>query len=369
MRITFFGSSLTSAHWNGAATYYRGICRALHRLGHSPVFVEQDIFDRQKHRDLLESPDYAEVVICRDLPELDRELERARSSDLIVKCSGVGRYDEYLDAAVLQTRRDGNRVVYWDVDAPYTLAKAFHEPGWHFPQLVPRYDAILTYGGGPRVVEGYRRLGARRVELVYNAVDEDTHYPVPPDPAFRCDLLFVGNRLPDREARVRVYFLEAAESCPSHTFLLGGEGWGDLPLPPNVRCLGHVPTSLHNRLNCSARLVLNVNRQAMAEYGYSPPTRVFEAAGAAACLVTDRWEGIEQFLEPGREILVADTPTEVAFLVRTVTPLQAAEIGRRARQRVLAHHTYRHRGEQLHAFLTSLYEVATEYGPCRESTP
>ncbi|MCL4370548.1 MAG: hypothetical protein M1380_06540 [Chloroflexi bacterium] len=106
MRITFFGSSITSTYWNGAATYYRGICQVLHRLGHRPVFVEQDIYDRQQHRDLAEDPDYAEVVVCRDRAELELELERARSSDLVVKCSGVGRYDEYLDAAVLETRRE-----------------------------------------------------------------------------------------------------------------------------------------------------------------------------------------------------------------------------------------------------------------------
>ncbi|MGI5836893.1 MAG: CgeB family protein, partial [Chloroflexota bacterium] len=291
MRITFFGSSITSAYWNGAATYYRGICRALYRLGHSLTFVEQDIYDRQKHRDLAKDPEYAEVVICRDLDEINRELDRSRKSDLIVKCSGVGRYDDYLAQAVLAARTDRNRVVYWDVDAPHTLDTAFSEPTCEFRDLVPKYDAVLTYGGGPKVLEGYRRLGAREVELVYNALDPDIHYPVPVDPAYNCDLLFVGNRLPDREARVRNFFLDTAAICPSHRFILGGEGWGDLPLPPNVRYLGHIPTEWHNRLNCSAKLVLNINRQAMADYGFSPPTRVFEAAGAGACIVTDNWEG------------------------------------------------------------------------------
>ena len=355
MRITFFGSSITSTYWNGAATYYRGICRALHRLGHRPVFVEQDIYDRQQHRDLAEDPDYAEVMVCRDRAELELELERARSSDLVVKCSGVGRYDEYLDAAVLETRRDGNRVAYWDVDAPFTLDQAFRDPGWYFRRLVPRYDAILTYGGGPRVAEGYGALGAGLVELVYNALDPETHHPVPPDPAYRCDLLFVGHRLPDREARVREFFLRAAESCPEHRFVLGGGGWGDAALPPNVRYLGHVATVLHNALNCSARLVLNVNRQAMADYGFSPPTRVFEAAGAGACLVTDRWEGIESFLAPGRELLVASGAEEVAAFVRSVSTEQSRAIGERARQRMLAQHCYHHRGEQLQRFLTRLF--------------
>ena len=194
---------------------------------------------------------------------------------------------------------------------------------------------------------GYRDLGARAVELIYNALDPETHHPVAPDPAYWCDLLFIGHRLPDRETRVREYFLDAAESCPGYTFILGGEGWGDAELPPNVRYVGHVPTSEHNRLNSSARLVLNVTRQAMAEYGYSPPTRVFEAAGAGACLVTDSWEGVDTFLKPGEEVLVASSAEDMMRHVRFVAEEDAVLIGRRAMARVLSEHTYERRGEQL----------------------
>jgi spore maturation protein CgeB len=354
MRITLFGSSITSAYWNGAATYYRGICSVLHQLGHRVVFVEQDIYSRQQHRDMVGDPEYAEVVVCGDIADLDRELERARSSDLVVKCSGVGRYDDYLDQGVLAARTGRNVIAYWDVDAPFTLDRAGREPGWYFRSLIPRYDAILTYGGGPRVEQGYRFHGATEVELVYNAVDPQTHHPVEPDPNFSCDLLLIANRLPDREARVRRYFLDVAARCPAHSFTLGGEGWGDAGLPPNVRYLGHVATNMHNLLNCSARLVLNVNRQAMAEYGYSPPTRVFEAAGAGACLVTDKWDGIDSFLEPDSEVLVAAAPEAVVDFVTRVSPEAAKDIGVRARERILTHHTYRHRGEQLERFLGRL---------------
>jgi spore maturation protein CgeB len=281
-------------------------------------------------------------------------LERARSCDLVVKCSGVGRYDEYLDRAVLTARTGVNRVLYWDVDAPFTLETASREPDWYFRKLIPRYDAIATYGGGPRVERGYRAFGAAEVELVYNAVDPRTHYPVQPDPGYECDMLLVANRLPDREARIWRFFLDVAARCPSHSFNLGGEGWHDVPLPGNVRYLGHVGTGLHNRLNCSARLVLNVNRQAMADFGYSPPTRVFEAAGAGACLVSDLWDGIDLFLQPGTEVLMAESTQGVAGHVVTIGREEAAEIGARARERVLSEHTYRHRGAQLEGFLARL---------------
>src|SRR5947199_271703 len=82
-------------------------------------------------------------------------------------------------------------------------------------------------------------------------------------------------------------------------------GWEGKPMAPNVRWIGHVGTESHNALNCSALAVLNVTRDSMVANGWSPPTRVFEAAGAGACLITDAWEGIEEFLDPDSEVLVA----------------------------------------------------------------
>jgi spore maturation protein CgeB len=101
-----------------------------------------------------------------------------------------------------------------------------------------------------------------------------------------------------------------------------------------------VYTGDHNALNCSALAVLNVHRESMVRNGWSPATRLFEAAGAAACQITDAWRGIEEFLEPGREILVAHDGAEVAELLGGLTPDRAREIGRAAYRRVLAEHTY-----------------------------
>ena len=190
--------------------------------------------------------------------------------------------------------KTSNRMVaFWDVDAPATLDRVRANPQDAFAGLIPRYDFIFTYGGGDPVVHAYQALGARECVPVYNALDTATHYPVPPDQRFACDLAFLGNRLPDREARVEEFFLRAAGLSPDREFLLGGAGWGDKQLPANVRYLDHVYTRDHNAFNCSPRAVLNVSRESMARYGYSPATRVFEAAGAGACLITDAWEGIE----------------------------------------------------------------------------
>jgi spore maturation protein CgeB len=352
MRIAFFGSSLVSAYWNGAATYYRGLLRALARRGHDVTFYEPDAFDRQRHRDIPD-PDWARVVVwpAQGGRALDRCLDEARAAALVVKASGVGVHDALLERRVLDLRRPGNLVAFWDVDAPATLERLQADPQDPFRPLVPRYDAVFTYGGGQPVVSAYRALGARRCTPIYNALDPETHHPVLPDARFACDLAFLGNRLPDREARVREFFLGPAARLPARSFVLGGAGWGDLPLPPSVRYLGHVPTRDHNALNCSALAALNVNRDSMARFGFSPPTRIFEAAGAGACLLSDRWPGVESFLEPEREVLVAGCGVEVEERLAALTPARARAIGDAARRRVLAEHTYDRRALEVEAAL------------------
>jgi spore maturation protein CgeB len=352
MRIAWFGSSLLSAYWNGAATYYRGVIRALHALGHQITFYEPDAYGRQERRDIGE-PDWAKVsVYSSDGKEgVLQALEEARAADLLVKASGVGVFDELLERAVLEQRRPGGLVAFWDVDAPATLDRVRANPQDPFAALIPRYDFIFTYGGGDPVVRAYQAFGARECVPIYNALDPSTHFPVFADPRFDGELAFLGNRLPDREARVDEFFFRAAASCGAANFVLGGAGWHDRPLPEGVRYVGHVYTGDHNAFNSTPRAVLNISRESMARYGYSPATRVFEAAGAAACLITDEWEGIEMFLEPGREVLVARDGDEVAGCVRSLSPERAQAIGAAARKRVLAGHTYDHRARELHTLL------------------
>ncbi|MBZ5584280.1 MAG: glycosyltransferase [Acidobacteriia bacterium] len=351
LNIAFFASSLVSAYWNGAATYYRGIVRALAARGHRVSFFEPDAYDRQKRRDIPD-PDWANVVVYPADSEAHAyaALEQARYADLVVKASGVGVFDRLLEEAVLELKSSRTRVVFWDVDAPATLDRVRSDPSDYFAALIPRYDMIFTYGGGPPVVAAYSGLGARHCAPVYNALDPDTHSPAAPDGRFEGALGFLGNRLPDREARVDEFFLKPAGLC-GLPCVLGGAGWEDKPIPRNVRYVGHVYTRDHNAFNSTPRAVLNISRESMARYGYSPATRVFEAAGAGACVITDDWEGIELFLDPGEEVLVARGGEEVSELLCALTPRRAREIGARARQRILETHTYAHRALQVEELL------------------
>jgi spore maturation protein CgeB len=352
LKIAFFGSSLVSAYWNGAATYYRGIIRALSQLGHEVTFYEPNAYDRQKHRDIPD-PSWARVVVYPARGEADvlQAVESARDADMLVKASGVGVFDELLETAVLEMKGADSLAVFWDVDAPATLDRLQRNPHDPFLSLVSRYDLILTYGGGDPVVKGYQSFGASQCHPIYNALGPDVHFPVPPDPAFAADLAFLGNHLPDRAERVQEFFFQAARELPERRFLLGGSGWDAVSMPKNVRYVGHVYVHQHNAFNCTPLAVLNVNRDSMARYGFSPPTRVFEAAGAGACLISDGWMGIEMFLEPELEVLLARNGSEVSDYLRGLTPQRARAIGQAARRRLLAEHTYTHRAAQLEAIL------------------
>ena len=319
MKIAFYGSSLLSSYWNGAATYYRGLLRDLAGRGYDITFYEPDAFDRQKHRD-IEPPEWARVVVYDANDTALRDVvARAADADVVVKASGVGVYDEELLEGVMRAARPDAIRIFWDVDAPATLAEIGVSPDHVLRRVLPQLDFVLTYGGGQPVIDAYTGFGARRCVPVYNALDPSTHHPVPREKRFASDLSFLGNRLPDREARVETFFLDAANRLPGRDFLIGGNGWESKAMPPNVRHLGHVYTREHNAFNCSPLAVLNIARDSMASTGFSPATRVFEACGAGACLITDAWVGLEMFLKEGEEVLVARDGQDVVEQLTALT--------------------------------------------------
>ncbi len=351
MKIAFYGSSLVSSYWNGAATYYRGILGELARRGHAITFYEPDAFDRQAHRD-IDPPDWCRSVVYPATPEgVARVLAEAGDADIVVKANGVGVFDRELLEGIITGARPGALRIFWDVDAAATLDEMRADPAHPVRAALPHLDLVLTYGGGAPVVDAYRSFGAAECVPVYNALDPATHFPVPPDPRFAADLAFLGNRLPDREARVEEFFLAPAAVLPDRAFLIGGNGWDSKAMPANVHDRSHVYTAEHNAFNATPLAVLNVARDSMANIGFSPATRVFEAAGAAACLITDAWEGIELFLAPDREVLVARDGRDVADHLMALTPQRARTIGQAALARVRRDHTYALRGSQVDALL------------------
>jgi spore maturation protein CgeB len=366
VKVFAFGSSIVSSYWNGAATYYRGCYKYLARLGYDITFAEPDAYGRQEHRD-ADDFSYVRSVVYRPTADLDRMLAMAREADIVVKHSGIGVDDVELERRVLECSHDA-MCFFWDVDAPATLHRMRSDESDALRHATPGYDAILTYGGGPKAREGFLEFGARAYYSIYNGLDPDTHHPVPPDPELLCDVAFLGNRLPDREARVEELFLRAAELAPDQRFLLGGEGWRDKPMPKNVRYIGHVPTALHNRVNCSAEMVMNINRVSMVDFGFSPPTRVFEVAGAGTCMLCDDWPGIADCFEPDSEILVVRSAEDVATALHSHDGEARRRIGDAFHARALRDHTYAQRAVQADfAFKECLARRRGEAGPQKSS--
>lgn len=346
LTIAFFGSSLLSSCRNGATSYYRGIIRNLHKLGHHVTFYEPDISMRKFQRDLPAS-EWANVVMYEATDEgAYRALEAAQWSDVIIKAGTVGMFDELLASGMLCMKKEKSQIVFWDTDAPMTLKRIKENHDDPFTKLIPRYDLILTLGGGESTTREYRAFGAADCIPVHKALDPDLHFPVSTDPRLIADLSFLGNRLPGHEKRINDYFFSVAAKLPEMKFLLAGSGWSSKKRNENIEYLGRLDSVGHNTFNCSATAVLNISCDGSQRHGFFPPPRIFEAAGAGSCIITDKWEGVEHFFEPEKEIFVAASGGEVADRVKRLTPGAAAVVGTRALARARAEHTYGHRARQ-----------------------
>lgn len=353
MKIAIFGSSLVSAYWNPHVTYYRGLVHALHDRGHNITFYEPDAFDRQLHRD-LDDPEWARVVVYPGEGEdgVRRALDDARDSDVIVKASGVGVFDALLEAAVPAVKRPNAVSVFWDMDAPTKLDHLERNPEDVLRVQIPNYDLVLTHSGGDAVAEAYNVLGAKKSVPIHDAIDPKIHHHVTSESRFAGDLGFLGDRLPGIEARVDEFFFGAARELPYTKFALAGSGWGSKYLPSNVRLISDVYSWDHNAFNSSFVAILNVAWESVAHYGFSPHARVFEAAGAHACVISEHLDGLDKFFEHGKEILVAHSGEDVAHHLREMNQARAMSIGNAAYERVLAEHTYAHRAEEMELALT-----------------
>ena len=129
MNIAFFGSSLVSAYWNGAATYYRGSLRDLAARGHRITFYEPDAFDRQQHRDIAARTGPRSSSTRPTKRRRCAASSEARGADVVVKASGVGVFDDAARSGVLEAARAGASRIFWDVDAPATLDRMQGDAG------------------------------------------------------------------------------------------------------------------------------------------------------------------------------------------------------------------------------------------------
>jgi spore maturation protein CgeB len=346
MKITVFGLSISSSWGNGHATLWRGLVRALHARGHEVVFFERDTPYYAANRDLTEIPG-GRLVLYADwssaLSEARRELAGSDVAMVTSYCpDGIDATALVLDSSV------GARVFY-DLDTPVTLAdlKAGRTVGYVGPAGFAGFDLVLSYTGGKALDELRDRLGARRVAPLYGHVDPQLHRPEPPVERFRADLSYIGTYAQDRQRALEALFIEPARRTPDRSYVIAGAQYPqDFPWTDNIRFVRHLPPDQHPAFYGSSRLTLNVTRAAMADMGWCPSARLFEAASCGCPLLSDRWEGLDAFFEPGREILVADG-TEDAMAVLDLSDGELRAIAAAARERTLDQHTADRRAEEM----------------------
>lgn len=350
MRVAVFGLTVTSSFGNGHATLWRGLCRGLDELGHRVVFFERDVWYYARHRDVDAVPG-CELVLYRDWEEVR---PRAEAEVAAADAAVVTSYcPDALAATALA--RTAPLSVFYDMDTPVTLRHLARgeEVPWLGPRGLAEFDLVLSFTGGRSLTELRERLGARRLAPLYGSVDPASHRPVPSDPELAGDLSYLGTYAADRQEGVEALFLGPARRLPERRFVLGGSLYPEgIAWPSNLLRVRHVPPGRHPAFYCSSPATLNVTRGPMAENGYCPSPRLFEAAACGVPVVSDVWPGLETFFEPGREILLAESTDDVVGAVE-LGPERLARIGAAARDRVLAEHTARRRAEELVSLIES----------------
>ncbi len=346
MKLVIFGLTISSSWGNGHATLWRGLCRALAAQGHTVVFFERDVPYYADNRDLREIPG-CELVLYRAWDEvLPAARRHAAEADVAMVTSycpdGIAASELVLDSPAPAR-------VFYDLDTPVTLdALRSGAPVAYIGERGLRdFDLVLSFTGGAALEQLRTTLGARRVAPLYGHVDPDVHQPAAPLADLRADLSYLGTYAADRQAGVEALLLEPARRLPERRFLIGGAQYPqDFPWTPNLYFMQHLPPAQHPAFYCSSRLTLNVTRRAMAEMGYCPSGRLFEAAACGVPILTDTWEGLDEFFRPGEEILTAGG-TEEALAALALGPEELARIGRAGRERALEEHTSARRAEEL----------------------
>ena len=349
MRVVILGLTITSSWGNGHATTYRALLGALARRGHDVVFLERDVPWYAQNRDMPDPP-FARTILYRDLDELASTHQRlVRDADVAI----VGSYvPDGVAVARWATEAATGVTAFYDIDTPVTLAKlARGDHEYVAPEIIPRFDLYLSFAGGPVLERLEREHDARRARPLYCSFDPDAYRP-DPDAAIRWDLGYMGTYSDDRQPALERLLLDPSRQLPDHRFAVAGPEFpDDIAWPENVERIDHLPPAEHRAFYTRQRWTLNVTRQDMVRAGWSPSVRLFEAAGCGTPIISDRWEGLDAFFEPGREILIADTTDEAVRILRETPDGERRAIGARARARVLEAHTSDARAAELEAYV------------------
>jgi spore maturation protein CgeB len=352
MKIVIFGLSISSAWGNGHATLWRGLCRELINRGHNIVFFERDVDYYRKHRDYTQMPG-GELILYNwwqdTAPTAAHHLAEADVGIVTSYCP------DGLDATDLVLTSSARLHVFYDLDTPVTLARvaAGETLSYVGPGGYSGFDLVLSYTGGRALDDLKARLGARQAEPLYGSVDPEVHRPSPPVDEFLADFSYLGTYAIDRQAPLEQFFLEPAKRLIDRKFLIGGSQYPqDFPWLPNVFHREHVTPPEHSAFYCSSPLTLNITRKAMADSGWCPSGRLFEASACKCAVISDWWEGLDYFYTPGQDVFICRT-TEDVIRTMQLPEVRIREVAENARKRTLERHTAAHRAAEMESLLES----------------
>jgi spore maturation protein CgeB len=344
MRIVIFGLAVTSAWGNGHATLWRGLCRALHAQGHRVTFFERDVPYYAHHRDFAAVP-WCDIVLYDDWMGIRRHAEdRLANADAGIVTSFCPDGPEAAKVVLASKTRK----VFYDLDSPVTLDRLGRgESVSYLPdEGLSGFDVVLSFAGGPTLQDMRGRLGARVVLPLYGSVDPAVHYPLAGS-AIYFDLSYLGTYAADRQEALEQLFIEPARRRPDLRFALAGSQYPpSFPWTDNIYYRSHMPPPEHPAFFCSSRLTLNITRGPMAASGFCPSGRLFEAAACGTPIVSDSWPGIEEFFEPGKEILIASTSEEMLAALEYPS-IDLETLAAAARERALRCHSAGVRAQEL----------------------
>jgi spore maturation protein CgeB len=353
MKVVIFGLTISSSWGNGHATLWRGLCAALAQRGHHVVFFEKDVYYYATNRDLWALPGGGQLVLYTALGDI-REQARKHLDEADLALTTSYCPDALQAGELILDSRAGLKAFY-DLDTPVTLDRlAQGDQVDYLPdEGLGAFDLVLSYTGGRALRELERTLGARRVAPLYGSVDPANHFPVPAVDEYRSELSYLGTYAADRQAALDEFFLKPAAALPVRRFLIGGSQYpSEFPWAPNIFFVRHMPPPLHPSFFCSSRATLNITRRAMAQSGFCPSGRLFEAAACGVPLLTDSWEGLDTFFTPGEELLTLQTAGDTLQALGH-SDEELRRIAARARERTLSEHTAAQRVRELEALCAS----------------
>lgn len=351
LNIVILGLSITSSWGNGHATTYRGLMRGLCDRGHSVLFLERDVPWYAQNRD-LPYPPYGRTELYSNLQDLmDHFSHEISGADVVIVGSYVPQGVQ-VGEWVQKTAR-GIKAFY-DIDTPVTLSKLERgDTEYISPELIPRYDLYLSFTGGPVLERLERDYLSPRAGPLYCSFDPQVYYPENREPSW--NMGYLGTYSDDRQPGLERLMLNPARRCGRSRFVVAGPQYPEtIRWPQNVERVEHLPSVEHRAFYNAQRFTLNITRADMIRTGYSPSVRLFEAAACATPIISDYWPGIEEFFEPGMEILIAHSSDDVLYYLRDMTEETRRAIGSLARRKVLSHHTAAHRAAELESYALEL---------------